>query len=172
MDKKALHLARVEFDRAFQSITDLGNSEYFAEIEMHWSAFLVSAARVYTKLEQGTKSRPTTYAWWGRKLHDRRTEPLLTYIWHARNADEHGLEKVTSKHPGAFKLVPPDGNQAFGEVQVTYPHIQLVEVVDRGSRYPVPHTHTGAQPFTIPVHTTSAFSRSWSWKKCWMRPNS
>jgi len=32
-------------------MTDLAGTEYFAEIERHWSAFLVSANRVCTKLE-------------------------------------------------------------------------------------------------------------------------
>lgn len=158
MDKKAVELARVDFDRAFQSITDLGHSEHFAEIERHWSAFLVSAARIYTRLEQGAKTPPKSYAWWSRKLHDRRNEPLLCYIWHARNADEHGLQKVTNKHPGEFKLVRPAGNLAYGEIQVVYPHIQLVEVVDRGKRYPVPHTHRGSEIHNPGPHNLGLFA--------------
>jgi hypothetical protein len=93
MDKHALEMAQVEFDRAFQAMTDLGAADHFAEIERHWSAFLVAAGRVYTKLEQGSKSNLKCSEWWGRKIHERRCEPLLAYVWHARNADEHGIKK-------------------------------------------------------------------------------
>jgi hypothetical protein len=145
MDKHALEMAQVEFDRAFQSMTNLGAAQHFAEIERHWSAFLVSAGRVYTKLEQGSKSDSKCAAWWGRKLRERRTEPLLAYIWHARNADEHGLRKVTQKHPGSFNFVPPSGGRDYGEIQVIYPHIQLVNVIDKGVCFPVPHILRGQQ---------------------------
>ncbi len=145
MDKHALAMARVEFDRAFQSMTDLASADHFAEIERHWSAFLVAAGRVYTKLEQGSKANSKCSAWWGRKLHERRSEELLAYIWHARNADEHGLSKVTQKHPGSFNLTKPPDGRGYGEVEVVYPHIQLVDVVDRGVRFPVPQTSRGQQ---------------------------
>ena len=143
MEKAALNLARTDFDRAFQSMTDLAGTDYFSEIERHWSAFLVSAHRVCTKLESASKPCPKASPWWGRKRHEIRNDPLLSYVWHARNADEHGLHQVTQKHPGAFTLVPPTPERPIGEVQVTYPHIYLVDVVDRGVTYPVPNSHGG-----------------------------
>src|ERR1035438_7608475 len=103
----AVKAAWTEFNRAFQSITELGTSNHYAEVERHWAAFLVSAGRVFTKLEQAAKGSSKSEAWWGHQVKQRRTEPLLRYIWHARNADEHGIQPVTEMHPGSIKEVMP-----------------------------------------------------------------
>ena len=42
-----------------------------------------------------------------------------------------------------LRLSPPTPERPIGEVQVTYPHIYLVNVVDRGVTYPVPNSHGG-----------------------------
>jgi hypothetical protein len=92
MDRKAVAAARTEFGRAKQSLADLAASNDFAAVERHWAAFLVSAGRVFTKLEQGSKTNNKSKGWWSRILGTRRSDPLLRYIWHARHADEHGIE--------------------------------------------------------------------------------
>src|SRR5262249_4911621 len=97
MDRKAFIAARTEFDRAHQSLIELGASNNFAEIERCWTSFLVSAGRVFTKLEQGQKHSAKSRAWWSKKVHQRRTDPLLCYIWHARNADEQTIAPVTNE---------------------------------------------------------------------------
>jgi hypothetical protein len=159
MDRKAVDAARIEFDRAFQSITDLGSATHLAEIERHWSAFLVAAGRVYTKLEQGAKAHPRSYAWWSQKVNERRQDPLLSYLWHARNADEHTLGAVTHKDPGYARPVEPTAQEraqfekemvgfphpfaVLGVVEAQFPHVKLLDVVDRGVIYKVPHVHKG-----------------------------
>jgi hypothetical protein len=60
---------------------------------------LLAAAGVYSKLEQASKSSGKAAAWFGRVKHERRADPLLSYIHHARNSDEHGIEDITQKMP-------------------------------------------------------------------------
>ena len=159
VDHKAVNAAWTEFNRAFQSITELGTSNHYAEVERHWATFLVSAGRVFTKLEQGAKSSGKSGAWWGRKVNERRTEPILRYIWHARNADEHGIQPVTELHPGSIKEVTPTpeetenfhrtmGQQAkpyaaLALLEIVNPHVKLVEITDRGVIYKPPATFFG-----------------------------
>ncbi|MGB9366481.1 MAG: hypothetical protein WCE79_10750 [Xanthobacteraceae bacterium] len=161
MDKKAVDAARIEFDRAFQSITDMGGATHLAEIERHWSAFLVASGRVYTKLEQGAKSNPRSYGWWGQKVHERRNDPLLSYLWHARNADEHTLGAVTHQDPGYARQVEPTAEErarfekemtnfphpfaVFGVIEAQFAHVKLLDVMDRGVTYKVPYVHKGSE---------------------------
>jgi hypothetical protein len=62
------------------------------------------SSTIYSKLEQGAKGCGPSDAWFGRKKYDRKTDPLLRYIHHARNADEHGLEAVTSHDPASLSV--------------------------------------------------------------------
>lgn len=160
MERKAIETARIEFNRAFQSMDDLLASQHFAEIERHWSAFLVNSGRVYTKLEQGSKISGRSRAWWGKKIHERKIDPLLRYLWHARNADEHTIMAVTEQHPGAVTEVQPTAKEieefhqqmqnqphpyvGLAMVEVVYPHVRLVNVVDRGVQFDIPSEHLGS----------------------------
>jgi hypothetical protein len=87
MDKKALAAAWKEYKRAVGSANVIKSAHEFAKIEDAWAAFLVAADRVYTKLEQGSKISDNSKSWWGKKVHERRTDRLLCYVWHARNAE-------------------------------------------------------------------------------------
>jgi hypothetical protein len=42
-------------------------------------------------------------------------------------------------------LLPPSRGREYGEVQVIYPHVQLIDVIDKGVRFPVPNTLRGQQ---------------------------
>jgi hypothetical protein len=41
---------------------------------------------------------------YGRAKHERRNDPLLSYIHHARNADEHGIKDITRVAKGEGKI--------------------------------------------------------------------
>lgn len=160
MEQKAIETARIEFGRAFQSMDDLIASNHFTEVERHWSAFLVSIGRIYTKLEQGSKISGTSKAWWGRKVHERKIDPLLKYLWHARNADEHTIRAVTEQYPGKVTKVEPTEKEidefhqkmkdqphpyvGLGMIEVVFPHVKLVHVIDCGVKFDIPHEHLGS----------------------------
>lgn len=64
----------------------------FMDFADHWSAFLSAWKGIYTALEQGAKVSPQSRQWFGGKKAERIRDPLLQYLFEARNADEHGLE--------------------------------------------------------------------------------
>jgi hypothetical protein len=164
MDKKAVEQARIEFNRATDSIDALGASNKREEVQTHWSAFLTAARRVFLKLEQGATGTPKSKAWFDTKRVQRRSDPLLCYIWHARNADEHTLIEVTEHRPGVIKEVTltaeerdnfhrairqqkvPPGVLAV-PVEITAPHMRLPPVIDRGETY-----HPPSSPCDLPLN--------------------
>lgn len=159
MNKKAIDLARIEYQRAAQSVGVIQTSNDFDAIESAWASFLVAAGRIYTKLEQGSKASGKGISWWGQRVHQRRTDPLLRYLQHARNVDEHTLQQVAKLQEASVQSVKPtpgdfdDLNRSMagetrawvplGLVEVTWAHVKLLDVVDRGVRYSAPDTHLG-----------------------------
>jgi hypothetical protein len=147
MDATILDRAQLEFDRANQSIIDLGATNHVGEIERHWAAFLVNFARAYTRLEAAAGKGS---AWWAKIAHERKTEPLLRYLQHARNVDEHGFKLVIERQPGFIREVgstPVDpvrpGAGMISTLEIQNPHVKLVDVIDRGVHYAVPTSFRG-----------------------------
>lgn len=87
----AVHQAERRLERARNAITRMHATRSFVEAQEAWSDFLLAANGVYTKLENGARGCSISTPWFGRKRHDRKSDPLLAYVHQARNADEHGL---------------------------------------------------------------------------------
>jgi hypothetical protein len=172
MDKSAIDAARVNLAKATVAVDKMRATKSHPEFELAWSDFLMAAGRVYSKLEQGSKTKQgsktngRSTAWFGRQKHTRKTDPLLSYLHHARNIDEHGLEPVTKLQPGGI------GIGTIGQTHVHHLSIQsdqtgrvtiqgqtsgdplvitatpnsprLVTVIDSGDKYEPPTEHMGA----------------------------
>lgn len=68
-----------------------------------WSDFLEQHYRVFEKLRAAT--RDTAHAgWFGEITHDRKSDALLSYVHHARNADSHGISEVTQEQAEASSI--------------------------------------------------------------------
>lgn len=155
MNEVATKLSAENLDRAVEAFDRIEAATTLVEIETAWSDFLVFANRVFSKLEQGAKSNGKSKAWFDSKKHERRTNTLLRYVHHARNADEHGIRRVTEKEPGGIVLgvgpgawrfdgaigpggrmiVTALGGQELGKskfVDVIPARVRLVRVIDRG----------------------------------------
>lgn len=82
------------------------------EFRRDWSAFLTAANSIFTVLEQGTKDSAAGRRWMGNRKHQRNTDPLLRYLHHARNADEHGIAPITALQLGRIAFEGDDGEIA------------------------------------------------------------
>jgi hypothetical protein len=161
MDKTAVTAASESLARAEAALRDIEAAQTVGEIEKAWSDFLTAANRVFSKLQQGAKSNGQTAAWYARIRHERKRDKLLRYLRHARNADEHGLAKVTERTspslalgvgPGAWRFdgtigpggqmkVTALGGQVVGQskfVEIIPSKVRLVKVIDRGVSYDPP----------------------------------
>ena len=155
MNRKAVEAARIEFNRAkdnIEALATLRPAADFEEIQTRWAAFLSAADRMFNKLKEGASASPQSKHWYGTKAYQRRTDPMLCYLQHARNADEHTLEVVTKSQPGLIREVEPtpEEREAFERtkgnngptamtghavLEITEPHVRLLDVIDRGVRY-------------------------------------
>lgn len=167
MDCKAIKAAEICIKEMELALLRMQNSKVLTEFDAAWSAFLGSAHRIYSKLEQGAKTKSASAAWFGRKRHERKTVALLSYIHHARNVDEHGLSEITEKTPGSVALgvgpgrwrfdgtlgptgamtITAMGGQVSGVskfVEIREPKIRLVQVIDRGIKYDPPKNTDGS----------------------------
>ena|SRR5579864_9274111 len=146
MNRKAVEAARTEFNRAWDNVEALAALKpgtNFDEIQTRWAAFLSAADRMFNKLKEGAQASPQSKHWYGTKVHQRRTDPMLCYLQHARNADEHTLEIVTKNQPGFIREVEPTPEERAAKpghafVEITEPHVRLLDVTDRGVRYSPP----------------------------------
>lgn len=127
-----------------------------------WADVLIWGHRAISKLEQGAKHGSSS-GWFGQITSQRRTDPLLSYMHHARNVDEHALVKVYETTKADIKLSIPQNKPAQFHTELTEDGHFLVRPLNswtkvegveraglllkaaesRGRTYPVPDQHLG-----------------------------
>lgn len=170
MNPKALTKAKIRLRTAEKVVDNLAQCEDYDTFSELWYVFLTSSKSIYTVLEQGAKASPQSRQWFGGKKKERRTDPLLQYIYQARNDDEHGIEPTTEHVQGSlaigvnrpgysnhmtisgslktgFWATSHDGKPVL--VERTLPHVRLVIIHGRDEKivYDPPTEHMG-QPLT------------------------
>ena len=94
--KEKLQIAKTKYE-AMQTATDL---PHLAQL---WSEFLTEQHRVFLRLRKATE-RNSSKGWCDAMIAEQRTDDLLKYCLHARNAHEHGIEKITNSTPSALEI--------------------------------------------------------------------
>ena len=111
MDPRALGKSYIRLRVAQQTMEKLRQIENFVLFSGEWYIFLTALKNIYTILEQGAKTSPQSRQWFGKKKAERRNDPLLQYLYHARNDVEHGLEPVLEEGLGRFLFELPDAGK-------------------------------------------------------------
>lgn len=148
----------------------------FDRYEEGWYLVLSELEKVWEKTKAaGTKLNTRFPPWFGEKKAERSQDPLLRFLYQARDADHHGIEQVESVKydpPSVGYYVPGGGPQ---EVYIEHAiigydglvsyrgdkplarrenpgKIKLQRVVNRGNEFDPPNEHLG-QPlrYTDPV---------------------
>lgn len=111
MHVTAIAHAKERLKIAHDSVKKMEAADNFAEVRTAWIEFLHAVSSVYSKLEQGAKADGKSAAWYGRMKKERKDDPLLSYLHHARNADRYGLEEIVSSEGSASiaSYLQPDG---------------------------------------------------------------
>lgn len=169
--------SRIALNKALEALSEVEQlhdnywSDKMEAFRDAWSDLLIYTSRVYAKAEQECKKIPGN--WFSVWKSERRTDPLLSWFWHARNIDEHGLALVYEYDPGEtkisgevgkpFGLEPVVTNKGIAGVRAltpwtrvessTPPQYLLAKVTDRGVDYPAPINHAGSliDPAPYPV---------------------
>jgi hypothetical protein len=93
MKTVALQQAEARLTRAKDALYEMEQAIAFSTLDESWSNFLVAAKLVFAKLGAGAKGDPTSEGWFARVKGDQRSDPLLRFLYQARNAEEHGLDR-------------------------------------------------------------------------------
>jgi hypothetical protein len=178
----AITKARNHLELARTAIDLLQIEGGFRQFERAWAEVLSQLGRVYNTLEQGAKGCNVSEPWFGGKKKERRSDPLLSYIHHARNTYEHGLDDLTQRRVDAASLhflptneitvgfdmmiddkgamhvrnpVVKSPNGGINRVEVVNPQVDLIAIRDRGVVYDPPKMHDGT-PIVNVAPTTVA----------------
>jgi hypothetical protein len=161
MKKIGVEQAKIRYDRAVEALSAMEQSTTFDAFEKAWAQFLLDANGVYPKLKEAARGNGTSEGWYSRKKHDRKKDPLLSYLHHARDCHEHSIEPITRRDSGGiginttgrFQIHRREGKVKithFGdepvEVQIIAPHAKLIPVRDDryGDTFDPPRNHLGA----------------------------
>lgn len=105
MKKAVLSQAQGRLKLAERAFVALCNSEPDREtFDINWLDFLVQWKGTYTKVQQAAKDGPRETQWFGAVNKERRNDPLLRYLYEARNDGEHGTEASAKHSPNSVKF--------------------------------------------------------------------
>jgi hypothetical protein len=155
MDKRKLRSAAERFERAKDASESVNHTLDVKELDTAWWTFVLAAAGVYSQLEQGAKGHPASSKWFAEIKAERKSDPMLQYLHHARNAEEHGdgggkahgidavaLKGATVDHDDEGNLIGIQATVGVElDVQLIPTGIRLKPVYDRGVVYAVPTEH-------------------------------
>lgn len=111
MKRVALQKATEHLELAKAAVDQMKQATNFNAYERAWSQFLSQASRIYNKIEQGAKGCNASEPWFGNKKHERRKDPLLSYIHHARDCEEHTIDHTAAiAADGIMGLMENDGD--------------------------------------------------------------
>ncbi|MFM0507636.1 hypothetical protein [Paraburkholderia sp. RL17-373-BIF-A] len=95
--------------RARDAVDSMKAKKHPAERAECWQDFLVHLERVWNKAHAHFSKSPKWSGWRSPYEHLRKTDPLLSYLRHARNADEHTANPISTKTPGGLAINPARG---------------------------------------------------------------
>jgi hypothetical protein len=145
-----LNAARNELVRCRECIAGMEGARGLAEFEEFWRQFLVALARVRNKAKSALLANASFGGWDGHFEAKVKADPWLSYLRHARNADEHTIQQIMSRQSMTGKIHGPgivdellinNGRieRFTGNVAMTLiHHIRLLPVVNKGETYNPP----------------------------------
>jgi hypothetical protein len=145
MRSEGIAAAERELKRAVRAHKRIRSPETHEDAEDAWADFLTHANKVYLKLRAACHGQGVDWMWWKKKMDERRDDPLLVYIHHARNSDTHRLEDTTRRIPPGSHVVRMPLGGSYTYVSAV-PHLRPLPVIDQGIVYPAPMEHKG-QPY-------------------------
>jgi hypothetical protein len=149
MQKRAIDHGRHRLEAARAAVEAMEQASTFPPFETAWTNFLTNAAGVYSSLRAAAMGDSDSKAWVERKEGRRKSDELLSYLYGARNAREHGIEQGPK---------PVDAEAANGPDIIAPLMVELAKVYDArgGSWYDPPTTHLSspiADPTPLGVAT-------------------
>lgn len=108
-----LNKPRNRLRRSADTVTAMAVTRNYKEFEDLWERFLTDCNAFFDLLHVVTKSNQRARAWYGEKHRQRRNDPLLKYLWEARNSNEHSVADTTELVPSSYMIgIPGPGRSS------------------------------------------------------------
>lgn len=99
--------------RSADAVTAMAVTRNYEEFEDIWERFLNDCNAFFDLLYVATKANQRARTWYGEKQRQRRKDPLLKYLWEARNSNEHSVADTTGHMPGSYLIgIPGPGRSS------------------------------------------------------------
>ena len=157
----AMGRAKGELRAAGLAVEQMRAAKTFGDFEISWQNFLTTVEKLWTKLLKAVRDEKGFQQWHMPYTSQRKTDPLLLYIAHARDVDQHTIEELLGVRPGPVEYrnltfgpgslsimsngdIHHDGRTSISGTVIRHPpRVALLPVTNRGIVYPVPSTHLG-----------------------------
>ena len=114
MDDSVQFKLRDRLPKAEASLEHLRASKNFPEAASAWSTYLQNTGNFLHVLEAWCKLTPQRRQWYGNVRREGRKDPLLLYMYQARNAEEHETSLCSVEVPVGIRLFPPADGPIMG----------------------------------------------------------
>lgn len=174
MQREPLHYAKRELSVAERAVGRMKIASTIDEFEDEWRTFLGAIEKAWIKVEVSCRQFRNTFQPWQSQFHSlRKKDPLLRYLKHARNSDQHNVQEALEMKDAQREIslhFPGAGQSAHVDLLVINgPHIsyhgnaplvvndlprrlELVSIKDSGNWYNPPSSHLNkALPWSDPV---------------------
>jgi len=154
-----LRLTRAELAAAENAVQRMQAAHMFSDFRQAWQDLLNRLAKVWIKSERECQPiRNEFLPWQGSYKRVIRTDPLLAYVSHARNADYHTIQPIAAIAIDIQACLQPGGTAVIEvhnrdervrltgemkEASVSQPKCVLLPITDSGVAYAVPTEHLG-----------------------------
>jgi len=105
--KAAIAKCRDRLTRARAALYNCRNAPDYHSFCRAWTDFLMAGGAIINIIETGARSTPQGRQWYGGERTKARADPLLRYMYQARNGEEHGLEPVVHHRPTGLLVGGP-----------------------------------------------------------------
>ena len=180
MSDQHIEKCRSRLRSAENALADLSAASDITSFQEGWYPFLCAWKAVLNVVEQVVKGTPAATTWFNRKKQERKDDPLLAYLFHARNDEEHGLDPSVRHAEAVVRFSIPDAGVENRQISVRVnprtgktepyrtdggpliieeergPGPALQSVTDRGIIYGPPVQHLGKSISDDPLVVASA----------------
>lgn len=154
---------------AENAITKMEASLNMDDYEMHWKAFLHYLVRSWNKFQDLAKTNDVPQQLVSKVNQARKNDPLIQYLAHARNSDEHSIRQIVERKTGGTTVTAGTGGATIhrgviqgngivsnlvyeGNLKIEFSpgYIEIIAVTDSGQLYQPPVEHL-SKPITTRI---------------------
>jgi len=109
-----LYYPKRELQTAKRAIENMKNAHDFETLEDEWRIYLNAIEKFWVKSERVCSPEHAKFQpWQGFYTKQRKKDPLLKYLKHARNSDQHSIQESMNTKPASRSMYIEGGDSVF-----------------------------------------------------------